>query len=135
MTFENPMADWPSLQPWAVVGVSDNPEKYGHIIYQDLKRAGYRVYGINPKLSQIAGDPCYPSLSALPEVPAVVNLVVPAFVGLSVLDECKTLGITRVWVQPGAESDELLAKGEALGLTMLSNACIMIEKVAPNAIN
>lgn len=122
------MADWPQLQPWAVVGVSENPEKYGYKIYQDLKNAGYQVYGVNPKLSSLLGDPCYPSLKDLPQVPQVVNLVVPPSVGLQVLEDCKAMGVTRVWVQPGAESDELLAKGEALGLTLLANACIMLQK-------
>jgi uncharacterized protein len=125
---ENPLTDWPTLQPWAVVGVSDNPEKYGHIIYRDLKTSGYRVYGVNPKLTTILGDPCYAALKDLPEVPAVVNLVIPPQATPAVLRECAELGITRVWFQPGAESDDALTLAANLGLNVLANACIMIQK-------
>lgn len=127
---ENPMADWPKLQPWAVVGASQDREKYGNIIYRDLKNAGYRVYGVNPKLETIEGDPCYPNIASLPEKPAVVNLVVPPQATLQVIEDCKQAGIERVWFQPGSESDEAIAKAESYGMTVLANACIMIQKIA-----
>jgi uncharacterized protein len=113
---------------WAVVGVSDNQEKYGNIIYRDLRSAGYTVYGINPRLTHIEGDPCYASLSDLPVKPDVVNVVVPPAATLTVIDTCIALGLTRVWIQPGAESDEALARAEQAGLTVVANACIMLEK-------
>jgi uncharacterized protein len=125
---ENPMADWPKLQPWAVVGVSADPEKYGHKIYHDLKQAGYRVYGINPKLSKLEGDPCYPDLASLPELPAVVNVVVPPKAAMGVIEACIALGLKRVWFQPGAEDEAAIATAEAAGITVLSNACILLEK-------
>lgn len=128
-TGENPLADWPKLQPWAVVGVSQDREKYGNIIYRDLKGAGYRVYGVNPKLDTIEGDKCYPSVKNLPEKPAVVNLVVPPQAALQVVEDCKEAGIERIWFQPGSESDEAIHKASSYGIHVLSNACIMIQKV------
>ena len=44
---------------FAVIGVSKNPEKYGHQIYQKLKKEGYKVYPINPNVSEILGNKCY----------------------------------------------------------------------------
>ena len=32
----------------AVAGATDNPGKFGHAIYRDLKRKGYQVYPIKP---------------------------------------------------------------------------------------
>lgn len=125
---DHPMAAWPKLQPWAVVGVSDNREKYGNIIFRDLLGAGYKVYAVNPKLTEVEGQPCYPNLAALPELPAVVDLVVPPHAAMAVIDECHQLGIKRLWFQPGSESDEAIEKAESLGITVLANACIMIEK-------
>lgn len=127
---ENPLADWPKLQPWAIVGVSEDTSKYGNKIYRDLKAAGYNVYGVNPKLSTVLGDPCYANLSALPQKPAVVNLVIPPQVAAGVIEECRALGINRVWFQPGAESDEAIALAQSYGIHVLANACIMIEKIA-----
>jgi uncharacterized protein len=122
------LQDFAKLKTWAVVGVSADPEKYGNIIYQDLRDANYTVYGVNPKLTEIEGDPCYPSLTSLPLKPDVVNVVVPPKVAERVVDECIALGLTRIWFQPGAESDEAIAKAEAAGLHVVANACIMLEK-------
>jgi len=116
------------LKTWAVVGVSADPEKYGNIIYQDLRASHYTVYGVNPKLTTIEGDPCYASLTALPVKPDVVNVVVPPKAAEAVVDECIKLGLTRIWFQPGAESDEAIAKAEAAGMQVVANACIMLEK-------
>lgn len=126
---ENPMEAWPKLQPWAVIGVSEDRQKYGNIIYRDLKAAGYKVYPINPKLQTVEGDKCYPNLQSLPEKPAVVDLVVPPHAALQVVEDCKQAGLDRLWFQPGSESDEAIAKAESYGMQVIANACIMIQKV------
>jgi len=73
----------------------------------------------------VDGDVAYPSLSDLPEAPTIVNLVVPADQTMAVLREAEELGWHNVWVQPGAESNEVLAYLEAGPFTYLANACIM----------
>ena len=61
----------------AVVGATDDPAKFGGRIYRDLKGKGFRVLAVNPGRDTVDGDPCYPSLAALPEAPTIVDLVVP----------------------------------------------------------
>ncbi len=61
----------------AVVGATDNPTKYGSVIYRDLKRKGYSVYPVNPNRTEVDGDEAYPTLDKLPESPTIVNIVVP----------------------------------------------------------
>lgn len=124
------IAEFPKYRKWAVVGVSEDREKYGNKIYRDLRDAGYRVFPVNPKLETVEGDRCYPSLKALPEVPDVVDLVVPPQVGLTVVQECLDLGIQRIWFQPGSESDAAIQKAEAGGMAVVHDACIMIQKQA-----
>lgn len=111
----------------AVVGATDRPGKYGGIIYRDLKRKGYRVLAVNPYRETVDGDPCYPSVGDLPETPTIVDLVVPAKRGLGVLDDCLEAGALNIWVQPGAESAELLEKLEEGPFTWLAHACIMVR--------
>ena len=113
---------------WAVVGASTSPAKWGHRIYQALKASGYRVYPVNPRARQIAGDPCYPSVAALPEKPGVVNVVVPPKIGLTVADEVAAAGIERIWFQPGAESAENVAHARRLGLKTVADACALVER-------
>ena len=111
----------------AVVGATDNPHKYGNTIYRDLKRKGFTVYAVNAHRPTVDGDPAYPSVADLPAPPTIVNIVVPPPVTMRVLAECRTLGYMNVWVQPGAESPEVLAYLQDGGFNYLANACIMVQ--------
>ena len=111
----------------AVVGATDNPMKYGSVIYRDLKRKGYSVYPVNPNRNEVDGDKAYPTLDKLPESPTIVNIVVPPSVTIRVLKKSLELGLKNVWLQPGAESPESLAFLQEHGFNYLANACIMVE--------
>lgn len=78
---------------FAVVGASRNPMKYGHQVYNDLRNADYTVYPVNPNTDEILGDRCYATLESLPEIPQVVDLVVPPKVTNEIVKVCKKLGI------------------------------------------
>jgi predicted CoA-binding protein len=119
----------------AVVGATDNPAKYGYVIYRDLKRKGYRVLAVNPGRPTVDSDPSYPDLASLPEKPTIVNLVVPPASGMSVLKECLALGLQNIWLQPGAESPEILAFLQEHDLNYLANACIMVTSRAQRRSN
>lgn len=121
------MQEFLQQENWAVVGVSNDPEKYGTKVYFQLKKAGYKVYAINPKLTQIDGEPCYPSLSSLQLVPDAVSVVVPPKATEQIIDECAKLGIRRIWMQPGSESDTAIQKGDDLGLKLIYNQCVLIQ--------
>ena len=111
----------------AIVGATDNPAKYGAVIYRDLKRKGYEVFAVNPHRATVDGDPAYPDLESLPVTPTVVNFVVPAPQTLKVLEEARSLGIDNVWVQPGAESPAVLTYLQEHGFNYLANSCIMVR--------
>ncbi len=110
----------------AVVGANDHPSKYGYVIYRDLKRKGYRVLPVNPNARTVDGDPAYPSIAELPIVPTIVNFVTPPVVTLKTLAQCKAAGLMNVWIQPGAESPEVLDYVQQNGFHYLANACIMV---------
>ncbi len=113
---------------WAVVGASLNPEKYGHKIFRDLRAAGYIVYGVNPGGGEIEGQRLYPSLANLPEKPAVVDIVVPPKVTEEIARQCVELGLGRVWMQPGSESEEAIRFCQEKGIKVVHGACAMIRK-------
>ncbi|SRR5687767_12590454 len=115
-------------QVWAIVGASENTEKFGNRIYRNLKQAGYQVYGVNPNAETADGDPVYPTLADLPVKPDVVDVVVPSWVGRRVAEDAARENIPIFWLQPGAESDELIAYAESLGLNVIHDACAMVEK-------
>ncbi len=111
----------------AVVGATDHPTKYGGIIYRDMKRKGYPVFAVNPYRDTVDGDPCWPSVIDLPEKPTIVILVVPAKRGLHVLEDCKDAGLSNIWIQPGAFSEELGEALEAGDFNWLAEACVMVR--------
>ncbi len=111
----------------AVVGATDNPTKYGFVIYRDLKRKGYTVFPVNPNRAQVDGEPAYPSLADLPQSPTIVNIVVPPAVASRVIHEAKELGLMNVWLQPGADNPDNLRYLQENGFNYLANACIMIQ--------
>lgn len=110
---------------WAVVGASENPEKFGYKIYNKLKSKGYTVYPVNPNYDTINGDKCYKDLSSLPEKPDVIDMVVAPKHGKKVIEEAAELGIRDIWLQPGTYDDELMKLIEEKGLNAVQ-ACVLV---------
>ena len=113
---------------WAVVGASTDPSKYGNQIFRTLRAAGYTVYGVNARGGEIEGQQLYGSLADLPEKPAVVDTVVPPRVTERIIEQCAELGLRRVWMQPGSESDQAIALCQEHNIKAVHGACAMIRK-------
>lgn len=111
----------------ALVGATDNESKYGHTIFLDLKRKGYRVYPVNRRRDTVQGEKAYSKLADIPELPTIVNFVIPPRFTLHVLKQCLELGLMNVFIQPGAESPEVMEFVQENGFNYLANACIMVE--------
>jgi predicted CoA-binding protein len=126
MTDLSPLLSEPGVTI-AVIGATDRPGKYGGIIYRDLKRKGYRVFGVNPYRETVDGDPCWKTVLDLPETPTIADFVVPARRGLNVLEECEQAGIRNIWLQPGASSPQLEAALDAGDFDWLADACVMVR--------
>ncbi len=114
------------LKTWAVVGATDNQNKFGFKIFKTLLEAGYEVYPVNPGVKEVLGIQCYSSLSELPVVPQVVDMVVSPAIGEKVIKECGELGIQNIWFQPGASSQNLISLCEQFNLNVVK-ACVMVE--------
>ena len=121
--------DFLSQRRIAVAGVSREPggKHGGNIIYQRLKERGYEVFAVNPNADTVEGDPCYHDLRSIPGgVDAVVIATRPA-VAPSVAQECKELGITRVWMHRsfggGSVSPEADAYCKQNGIACIAGGC------------
>ncbi len=111
----------------AVVGVSANPEKWGRKVFEEFKAKHYTVFAVNPKHSMIGDSRCYPELKSLPSKPDTVITVTPPMVTFQIVKQCKELGITQVWMQPGSESKEAIKYCKENGLGLIYNACIILD--------
>lgn len=112
----------------AIVGVSENPSKYGNRIFSDLIRTGYSIYGTNARGGKVFGREIYKCLDALPSNPDLVVTVVPPVVTSTIVDDCVRLKIKEIWMQPGSQSDQAIKKAENAGIKVVSNACIMVAE-------
>jgi len=111
----------------AVIGISDDPTKPSHYVSLAMQRAGHRILPVNPALETVLGEKCYPSLSALPEKPDLVNVFrLPKFIP-AIVDEMIALGLPALWVQQGIIHLEAAAKAEANGIRVVMDRCIMVE--------
>lgn len=110
---------------WAVVGASIHKDKYGYKLYKKLKDHGYKVYPVNPGHDEVDGDKCYHSLSDLPEVPEVIDMVVNPNAGSNVIEEAAGLGINNIWLQPGTYNDELISQIEEKEMQYVKD-CVLV---------
>ncbi|MDD4924366.1 MAG: CoA-binding protein [Dehalococcoidales bacterium] len=112
---------------FAVIGASDNPEKYGNRIVKNLKERSYDVYPVNPRLKEVEGLVCYNSLADIPCKADVVDFVVPPAVTEDILKQCVALGFTRIWLQPGSESQAAIDYCRENNLHVVYNICVMLS--------
>jgi len=112
---------------FAIVGASPNKEKWGYKIYKKLKESGFSLFLINPSYDSIEDDKCYPDLKSLPEKPDVVITFVPPKITESIAEECKELGIKKVWMQPGSESEKAIRFCEENGIEVIHHACFVVD--------
>ena len=124
---EDNIKEFMALKIFAVVGATDNPEKYGNKILNNLAKRGYELYPVNPKLEEISGIKCYAALSDIPVKVNVVDIVVPPRVTEKIVRECLKLGLMRVWMQPGAESEDAIKFCEENGIKVIHDACVMMN--------
>lgn len=110
----------------AVVGVSHNEQKFGTAIYKELKTRGIEVYGVNPTMETIDGDKCYASLLDLAGKVDGVVISVPPQKAAGVVREAAGAGLTRIWLQQGAQSAETTKAASEVGVTPVEGKCILM---------
>ncbi|MDR1418693.1 MAG: CoA-binding protein [Endomicrobium sp.] len=110
----------------AVIGVSENPGKFGYKIFTDLLSAGLKVVAVGIRGGIVAGKTVYTSLKDLPNKPDIVLTVVPPECTNKTVDEIISLGIKEVWMQPGSVSQEAVKKAKLAGVKVTDHGCFMV---------
>jgi predicted CoA-binding protein len=110
----------------AVIGASNARHKFGNKAVRAYLRQGWTVYPVNPNESTVEGLATFAHVTDIPGAIDRAALYVPPAVGEGLLDELAAKGIKELWVNPGAESDALLERAEALGLGPIS-ACAIVD--------
>ena len=82
-------------QSVAIIGATPDLGRVGGRPIAYLKRYGFtgEIFPVNPKHQSIDGLPCYPAIDALPTVPDMAILAVPAAKVYSVVAACQAFGV------------------------------------------
>jgi predicted CoA-binding protein len=111
----------------AVVGLSSNPRRPSHEVAAYLQSAGYKIIPVNPNESQVLGRQAYARLEDIPEPVDIVDVFrrsenVPPVAGSAI-----AIGAKVLWLQLGIIHPASAEKARAAGLTVIEDACMLIE--------
>lgn len=109
----------------AVIGASSDPRKFGNRAVRAFRRQGYTVIPINPNVTEIEGLKAYASVLDVPGAIDMATLYVPPEVGVQVMREVARKAIPEVWLNPGAESDDLVALARSLNVSPILACSIL----------
>ena len=115
-----------SQKTFALAGVSRSGEGYGCKVMHHMIERGYEVLPVHPVAGEIEGVTCYPSLVAIPKAVDGLILVVPPDQSEDLVREADIVGIRRVWMQPGAESEDAINYCEERCMEVIHEACLLV---------
>jgi predicted CoA-binding protein len=118
----------------AVIGASSNRRKFGNRAVRAFKDQGFVVIPVNPHEREIEGLRAYRSVLDVPGAIDMASFYVPPEVGERVIEEVAAKGIAEVWLNPGAESDALVARARALSIRPIVACSIMAVGRDPYAL-
>lgn len=109
----------------AVIGASANRAKFGNRALRAFERQGYNVIPINPNEAEVEGRKTYRSVLDVPGPIDMATVYVPGHIGVKVVEELAQKGIPEVWINPGADEANVLARARELGLNVIVACSIM----------
>ncbi len=115
----------------AIIGASSDRAKFGNKAVRAFQQQGFTVYPVNPKEAEIEGLPAFKSIRDVPSRPHMVSVYLAPSVLLKVLPDIAAKGCDELWLNPGTESDEVLAEAERLGLHVIQACSIVGVGVSP----
>ena len=115
----------------AIIGASNDRSKFGNKAVRAFHEQGWVVYPVNPKEAEIEGIITFESISQVPVRPHMISVYLPPPVLLKVLPDIAAKGCDELWLNPGTESDAVLAEAERLGLNVVQACSIVGIGVSP----
>lgn len=111
----------------AVVGHSEKPHRDSYQVAQFLREAGYQVYPINPRVTEIAGHLSYASLRDVPAPIDIVNVFRRAEFLPEIVEDAIAIQAATLWTQLGISDSDAAAQATQAGLNVIMDACIKVE--------
>jgi predicted CoA-binding protein len=114
-----------AAQTVAVLGASNNPERYSNMAVRRLRDAGHRVIPVNPALETIEDLPVVKSLGDIADPVDTLTLYVGPQRSAPMTEDILRLAPKRVIFNPGTESPELATALDRANIPHLE-ACTLV---------
>lgn len=114
-----------SARTIAVVGLSGKRFRPSFGVAEYMKKAGYRIIPVNPQLSEVLGEKCYPDLDSVPEPIDIVDIFRRAEFVPEIVEAAIRKGAKAIWMQEGVVHEDAARKAEEAGLTVVMDRCIL----------
>jgi predicted CoA-binding protein len=113
----------------AIVGASSNHARASFFVatYLLSSSTDYVVWFVNPRETTILGHKAFPSLTALPESPDLVDVFRRPEDLPAVAADAVAVGARTFWAQLGLSSDQAAAVAYQAGLAVVMDRCVKIE--------
>src|SRR6185503_14403106 len=118
----------------AIIGASNDSRKFGNKAVRAFLQQGYTVYPVNPNEAEVESIEAYKSIRDVPVRPFMISVYVPPPVLLKLLPDIAARGCDELWLNPGTESDEVLAEASRLGLNVIQACSIVGVGVSPEGL-
>jgi len=116
----------------AIIGASNDPRKFGNKAVRAFLEKDFTVYPVNPIETEVEGIEAYKSIRDVPVRPQMISVYVPPQVLVKLLPNIAARGCDELWLNPGTESDEVLAEAERLKLNVVQACSIVGIGVSPS---
>lgn len=112
----------------AVVGLSSNPERTSYMIAEALQQAGYKIYPVNPMLTEaVLGEKPYASLLEIEDPIDIVDVFRRSETVYPIAEDAVKIKAKTLWMQLGVENEEAAKLARENGLTVVMNRCIKVD--------
>ena len=118
----------------AIIGASTDRAKFGNKAVRAFVQQGYDVFPVNPKEETVEGLRAFKSIRDVPVRPQRISVYLPPPVLMKVLPDIAARGCDELWLNPGTESDEVIAEAERLGLNVIQACSIVAVGISPGTL-
>ena len=113
---------------FAVVGASNNRNKYGNKVLRCYLQNNKKVYPIHFTEESIEGEKCYKKIEDLPAEVESLSIITPPPVTEEYVKKAIAKKIKNIWMQPGAESPKAIRDCLDNGINVIAGGpCILVR--------
>lgn len=116
----------------AIIGASNNRNKFGNKAVRAYRQQGHTVYPVHISDPEVEGLPAFRSVRDVPVRPNMISVYLAPEEVMKILPDIAAKGCDELWLNPGAESPQVVAEAERLGLNVIQACSIVDIGVSPH---